>query len=353
MRNRPLAAVLLAGSLLVSACSENKVDAATAPTPTTTKSTTTTTEGPPPRSMLTGQRLDPAVLDRPVVAVKIDNVDRVSTPQSGINAADVVYEIPVEGGITRFLALFQASDAAPVGPVRSARTSEIGLLEELDRPLFTWHGANGILGPLVRQSQVVPRSFDDVPDLFYRDRSRRAPYNSYVRGTAEVRATAPDDATAPDEPLFAFAEGDEPPSPTAVPATRVTIAFPVPFGGHGIDFSVTYEWDGQKWLRSQNGRPHVDSDGVRVAADNVIVRFTNAVDSGTVDSAGSRVPTAEVVGEGDVWVLSRGTVTTGRWRKPDNASPTEYVDGEGEPIRVSRGKTWVALPYGSAGSSFG
>lgn len=357
MRTTPFAVVLLAVSLLASACSGNKVEAAT-PEATTTTSTTapTTTSTTRPvqvTSMLTGQRLGADVVQRPVVAVKIDNVDGRSTPQSGINAADVVYEIPVEGAITRLIAIFQASDAAPVGPVRSARTSEIGILEELNRPLFTWHGANGVLGPLVRQSMVVPRSFDDVPHLFYRDRSRRAPYNSYVHGTAEIRATAPDGATGPDTSLFTFAEGDEPPSPRAVPASTVTVRFPAPFGGNGREVTVTYEWNGDKWLRSQYGHPHVDADGVQVAVDNVIVRFTNALDSGTVDSAGSRVPTAEVVGEGEAWVFSRGTVTVGRWSKAGNTSPTSYTDQDGDPIGLTPGKTWVSLPYGKAGSSFG
>ncbi len=356
MRTRSPAVAALALSILLAACGGGD-DAATATTTSTTAkpTTTTTTSEPAPSnlSMLTGQPMDPELTARPVVAIKIDNVDGHSTPQVGINQADVVYEIQVEGQITRLLSIFQSSDAAPVGPVRSARGSEVGVLEELNHPLFTWHGANGILGPIVRASSVVPRSIDDIPQLFYRDHSRPAPYNSFVQGTAQIRATAPEGSTGPTQPIFDFAAPGEAPSPLAVPASTVHIRFPAPFGQGGGEAAVTYDWDGSHWLRSQKGHPHVDASGLQVAPDNVIVRFVKAVDSGTVDKAGTRVPTAQVVGEGEAWVFSQGTVTTGTWVKPDNTSPTKYLDQDGNVIKLTPGKTWISMPYSATGSSFG
>lgn len=361
MRIRTLAVVALAiPLLLLAACGSNEVEAAVTTTTTTTTTTapptTTTTEKPPaprPVSPLTGQQLDPALITRPVVAIKIDNVDGRSTPQAGINEADVVYEVQVEAQITRLLSLFQSSDVGPVGPVRSARTSEIGLLEELNTPLFAWHGANGILGPQVRASSVVPRSIDDVPHLYFRQGGRRAPYNSFVHGTAQIRETAPEGATAPSAPIFDFAGPGEAPSPHAVPASTVTIRFPPPFGRGGGEAPVRYDWNGSQWLRFQKGRPHLDASGRQVAVDNVIVRYVEALDSGTVDSAGTPVPTANVVSGNEVWVFSKGTVTTGNWNKADNASRTNYLDRDGNPIKLTPGKTWVSMPYANTGSSFG
>ena len=340
--------LLIVAVLVLTGGGDGEVEAV-ATTTTTEATTTTTTEPPRTTSALTGLPVEQGVLDAPVVAVKIDNVDGKSTPQLGINQADVVYEIQVEGSVTRLLSLFQSEDYGPIGPVRSARGSEIGLLEELNRPLFTWHGENGVLGPQVRAAQVQARSINEIGGLFYREPGRPAPYNSFVQGSAQIRETADEGSTGPAEPIFTFAEEGEAASPTATPATTVNIRFTGGAGGAPVD----YAWDGTLWLRSQGGRPHVDSDGTQVAVENVIVRFVPAVDSGTRDKAGSVVPTAQVTGEGEVWVFSQGTVTVGTWRKADNTSITEYLDADGNPIKLTPGQTWISMPYTSASSSFG
>ena len=240
MRTNPFVALALTGSLLLAACGGGDeeeaatTDTSTATTTAETSTTTTVPEAGIPVSMLTGLPLpDEWVQARPVVAVKFDNVEGRSTPQVGIGAAEVVYEVPVEGQVTRFLALFQSVDASPIGPIRSARGSEIGLLEELNRPLFAWHGANGLLDSHVRASTVVPRSFDDVPHLYYRDRDpeaavqllrprdRRLP--GHGAGRRRPGPREPDPALRP--------AGEACPSPNAVPRRRSDLAFPPPFGG--------------------------------------------------------------------------------------------------------------------------
>ncbi len=345
------AAILLivVGFLVFGGGGDEPVVAATTTTTTEATTTTTTTEPPRTTSALTGLPVEQAVLDAPVVAVKIDNVDGKSTPQVGITAADVVYEIQVEGSVTRLLSLFQSTDAAPIGPVRSARGSEIGVLEELNNPLFTWHGENGILGPMVRAAQVQARSINEISGLFYRESGRPAPYNSFVQGSAQIRETADEGSTGPLEPIFTFAEDGEAPSPLAEPATGVHVQFTGGVGGAPVD----YTWDGSLWKRSQKGHPHVDADGNQVAIENVIVRFVQAVDSGTRDKAGSVVPTAQVIGEGEVWVLSQGTVTRGTWKKADGVSVTQYLDADGNPIKLTPGRTWISMPYTADGSSVG
>lgn len=361
MRTHPFATLALATSLALAACGGGDEQAATVASTTSTTiapeapTTTTTTEAPVPVSALTGRTLpDRWVQERPVVAVKFDNVEGRSTPQVGIGAAEVVYEVPVEGQVTRLLALFHSVDASGIGPIRSARGSEIGLLEELNRPLFAWHGANALLDGHVRGSTVVPRSFDDVPHLYYRDGARKQPYNSFALGTAEIRATAPEGATGPRKPILRFAEpGEAVPSPHALPATSISVVFPPVLGARpGRGTPVRFEWDGSRYVRFQAGHPHVDgAGGGQIGVENVIVRFTSVLDSGTVDQAGSRVPTAQVVGTGEAWVFSGGRVATGTWHKPDNATRTTYLDVEGNEIVLTPGKTWIALPYGP-GSSF-
>lgn len=359
MRTHPFVTLAVASSLVLAACGGGAEEEA-ATTDTTTPpemvdAATSTAEAGIPTSMLTGLPLvDQWVQARPVVAVKFDNVEGRSTPQVGIGAAEVVYEVPVEGQVTRFLALFHSIDASPVGPIRSARGSEVGLLDELNRPLFAWHGANALLDSHVRASTVVPRSFDDVPHLYYRDGARKQPYNSFALGTADIRATAPEGSAGPLRPILRFAKpGEAIPSKNALPATSISIVFPAAFGGpSGRGTPVRFEWDGSRWVRFQAGHPHVDgAGGGQIGVENVIIRFTQALDSGTVDQAGSRVPTAQVVGEGEAWIFSAGKVATGTWHKPDNLTPTTYRDVEGNEIVLTPGKTWIGLPYGH-GSSF-
>lgn len=170
-----------------------------------------------------------------------------------------------------------------------------------------------------------------------------------MQGSAQIRETADEGSVGPLEPIFTFAAEGEAPSPLAVPATGVHVEFTGGAGGAPVD----YAWDGAVWKRSQKGRPHVDADGTQVAVQNVIVRFVPAIDSGTRDKAGSVVPTAQVTGEGEVWVFSQGTITTGIWRKADGVSVTEYLDAEGNPIKLTPGRTWISMPYTTAGSSFG
>ncbi len=111
------------------------------PAPNTVAVATVATAAPAPSPTwpLTGQPGDPAALARPVLAVKIDNVAEAH-PQSGINQADVVYEELVENSSTRLMALFQSTDAAPIGPVRSARPTDVLVFTPLNRPLFAWSG---------------------------------------------------------------------------------------------------------------------------------------------------------------------------------------------------------------------
>lgn len=345
-------------ALLVAACGGGDggdsllaVDGQATTTTTTTTTTPPSTTAPEPiESKLTGLPIeDAAVRNRPVVVVKIDNAPKAQ-PQIGVNQADIVYELQVEGHITRLMALFQSNDAVPVGPVRSTRASEIPLLEELNGPLFTWHGANEVMGAQVRASAIHPRSISDIPQLFYRDRSRPGPHNSFVQGTDQIRATAPEGAHGPTTPILTFATGDEAASPTAQPANQVVVNFAS--GTRQSSTSFTWDPPTNKWLREQNGGPHLDVNREQVGVQNVIVRFTPSVNEG-FDSAGNPVPTAQIVGEGEAWVFTKQSVIVGTWRKPDNMTPTQYLDSAGNPVKLTPGRTWISVPYAHNGSHYG
>lgn len=306
----------------------------TSAAPTTTKATTTTTA--PPTWPLTGRRLaNPAEAARPVLAVKIDNVEPASRPQIGINQADVVYEERVEGAVTRFMALFHSSDAQPVGPVRSARSTDIGLFEPLGKPLFAWSGANHTFAGLVRAASMVDVGYDAASSHYHRGRDRRAPHNLMLNSVHELWTGYPA-ATAP-RPLFSYRKPGAP--VPGQPIKSVHIVFATGAGSAPVD----YGWNGKGWARSQAGTPHVDAAGVRVAPENVIISFTPYANTAVVDQFGVPIREAKLIGKGDAWVLTGGHRILAHWIKPALNAPTRYVDAAGKPVLLTPGRTWVAL----------
>lgn len=283
---------------------------------------------------------------RAALGVKLDDTEQ-GRPQSGLAQADVVFEEMVEGGLTRLLGVFQSQDPDTVGPVRSARSTDLFILAELGRPLFAWSGANATFAAAVEAADLIDVGVGAVPDAYHRESDRPAPYNLYAAPELLRSAVADDDAASvPPPQLFSYRDEGAPLSgPGVVPATAFRTT-----GAGGLATAIAWNWDAAaaSWLRSQDGTPHVDRDGRRVRAANVIVRFTPYRDSGIRDSVGAVVPEADAVGEGEAWLLSDGHLQRGRWSKPSADAPTTYVDSDGDPLLLTPGRTWVeVLPPGS------
>ncbi len=307
---------------------------------TTTAPTTTTTA--PPTFPLTGLPVDdPARAERPALVVKIDNTGKARGRQAGLSAADLVYVELVEGGATRLAAVYHSTDADPVGPVRSARTSDIAITGNLNHPLFAFSGAAGGVLDIIRGANVVDVGFDVQPGVYQ------------VRGSGLLRFYI---ATST---LFGFApEGAGPPAPqftyrpqgAAVAAAGAEDAAGVMLSYGGItNTQVSYEATEAGWARSQDGSPFVEESGARIEPANVVVQFVEYANSGFVDVTGTPSPEANLVGEGEAWVLTGGKLVRGRWSRPDLASATSYTDSAGAPIALTPGRTWVELaPPGSA-----
>ena len=312
-----------------------------APAPATSAVTTTTA---PTVWPLTGQPAPAgAPVRRPALVVKIDN-GPPARPQSGLNQADVVVEEQVEGGVTRFFSVFHSTDADPVGPVRSARTTDIQLVSAMNRPLFAYAGTNATFQRLVNAAPLVDVGYDAASGDYSRRRDRPAPYNLYS-STAALFRRAPAGA-GPPPALFTFR-----PAGTAADgaaANRLHLEFR---NAARITTAVDYAWDGAAgvWRRSQAGAAHVDATGAQVGPRNVVVQFVNYRDTGQRDQANSPVPEAVLVGQGEAWVLSDGKIVRGTWSKPSPSSVTTYSDSQSRPIALTPGQTWVELPLpGSA-----
>ncbi len=337
MRRTPVLALVAVVSLALGACGGDDDEKAT---PTTAPAGPTTTRAgepglPADAAPLTAlNQPDPALRQRVALVVKIDNAPK-GRPQSGINQADIVYEEMVEGGVTRLAAVFQSTDADPVGPVRSARSTDIGFVSALNRPLFAYAGTNAVTQKAVSEAPLVDISSGAG---YRRDSKRPEPYNLFT-STAALFARAPKDA-GPPPPQFSYRPANAPlASAGAAPAKRAHVQYK-----GRIVTDVDYEWNGSAWARKQNGTPHVDSAGVQVAPANVVIQFVTYKDSGLVDRSNSGVPEGQLIGEGEAWVLSDGKIVKGKWTKSNLTEVTRFTDAAGAPIPLTPGRTWVELP---------
>lgn len=337
---RALLAAGVAVSLLGAACGGKKGEAAIQPEPSTTTGPVVAANVNP----LTGLPLDPAVPARAALIVKIDNAPK-ARPQAGINQADVVVEEGVEGGVTRFATLFHSHDAPSVGPVRSARSTDLLFALQMGRPLFSYSGANAVFADQVRKAPLVDVGVGRFPANYHREPGRPAPYNLFSETRALFAAAGAGDVTPP-APLFTYrAVGEAPPEAGSEPARPVQAIWKL-----NITTTVVFAWDEatKTFKRTTDGKPHLDAAGMQAAPENVVFQVVGYRNTGLVDRSGAVVPEAELIGEGEAWVLTAGRLTKGHWSRPTEAQTTVYTLPSGEPIKLTPGRTWVELvPLGN------
>jgi hypothetical protein len=272
--------------------------------------------------------------ERPALAVKIDNIEAARTPV-GVELADVVYEEMVEGNLTRLVAVFQANEPGVVGPVRSIRTTDVHLLDQLNTPLLAASGANTAVLQAVAAADLVNLNALVAPQAYFRQAGRAAPHNLMAR-PADLRAAAGSrGGQAPK--LFHYRQ------PGAVPASSIPSAgVSIAFGRADIGFSWSHER--RRWVRSQNGRAHTTASGFHLAPENVVV-LEVAYGASPADL---RSPEAQTIGSGKVYVFTDGRRIDGTWHRAAGDDPIELFDFGGQPIALTRGQTFVELaPAGS------
>ena len=349
---RTTVARLVTLTLLVSACSAAAAEPTTTSTtsaPTTTTSTSTTTTVAPTtttsknKSLLNGLPVsDPSLLDRRVLAIKIDN-HPAATPQSGVDKADMVIELMVEG-ITRWMTFWHESDSDYLGPNRSGRPTDGEILTAFNNPTFVISGAQAWVQNLLRSKDI--NLIKELSEGTFRISSRRAPHNLYVdtnilRQTADARGY-PDEP--PTGPIWQFG----PLSPKATPASKVTIDF--------LGNIVTWTWDTANglWLRSAYNEEsmYVNEDGtgdrigVPVLIALYVEQYTIAPGAG---QSGKALPGEHTIGSGKAYVFADGKVVEGTWTRDDPTKWFTLTDADGNVINVPPGKSWVSLVPQSRG----
>lgn len=330
--------VLVAGAgAVIAVITTGSHPKAAAPPTTTTAPTTTVPVGPP--CPLTGQPAPGgAVPQRPALAVKVDNYP-TARPQSGLDKADVVFEEPVEGRITRLVAVFQCQPADLVGPIRSAREVDVQILDELSHPLFVHVGGINQVLSLIASADDVNLDLGYHGSIIQRPAGRYPPYNTYV-STSGAWGLAPGDTTPP-APLFTYAAT----APAGTPLTSIHIPY-------GQTSDETWSWDGSsnRWLLSYSGAPATVDNGSQIGMANVIVQTVQVSYGPWVENAeGGLEVQSQLVGSGPALVLRNGEEISGTWQRPAIGSPTSFVASDGATIPLAPGPTWVALVPSTVG----
>ncbi|WP_235968569.1 DUF3048 domain-containing protein [Streptomyces mesophilus] len=266
----------------------------------------------------------PRTVRRPtVLAVKIDNV-RPARPHTGLREAAVIHVERVEAGLTRLLAVYTGGRLPQaVGPVRSARETDLELLRQYGKPVLAFSGAQGKLLPLLDKAELYPRSPAEAPGAYYRSSSRPIPHNLYLRPSR--LDPAPDKEAQPTDLGLRFG--------AAPPGGRAT-------GEHSVRYpAARYAFT---WSAARD-RWRVSMDGTRsnLTPSTVVVQYGVIRDSRFRDRWGNVSPYTETVGRGDALVLRGGRAYEGRWSRESAEEATVYTDADGEPLLFADGQVWV------------
>ena len=303
----------------------HKTTATPSPAPARTKQ--------PLTSPFTGERIKHL---RRVLIFKIDNVPQ-ARPPAGLAYADIVYLLPVEGGLSRIMAVFSSHIPPVVGPVRSSRQEDIKLLRQFGRPAFAFSGAQPALLPVVEHARIVDL-YAGIVGGYFRDDARIEPYNLYA-DTKTLLHEAPHASKAHD---IGFRFG--PPPPDGKPKHSYSVGY------QAAHFTFWWSHKQHRYLVSMDGTLATDADGHLLGGHTVVIQYTR-VGTSPFRELGIRPPYANTVGHGTAVVLRNGLSYHVRWSRRDKNGGTRFTLPNGHRMTFARGQVWVvfALAPGSTG----
>ena len=287
--------------------------------------------GPSPLSGLPGGE------GKPVVMVKYGN-SRPDRPHYNLNQSDLFYVEEVEWGLTRIAAMFNSKFPSVVGPTRSARISDLELLEQFDTPGLAYSGANDVLLKAIRKSQSISLSPSDRSSFYYRNLSKAAPHNQLLRlSTMMAKETK---VGAVKDVGLTF---------NATPATGGTKT--TSFQASWSSARVSGTWTGKNWIVSFDGSLHRDAVNKGfLTPKTVVMQYVERKETKFGDKFGGKTPLLKSVGAGRAIVLRNGQSFDGTWSRPTNTSGTTFLFA-GAQIPFDVGQVMIVLVDGGAKKS--
>jgi len=321
----------LATTLAITACTEAPVTA------TPTPSMSSTPLPPPPETPvptavtpLRGTTINVGAKNNPSIAAKIDN-HVAARPQVGLDTTDIVFEELVEGGLTRYLAVWQSTIPEELGPVRSIRPMDPDIISPFGG-IIAYSGGQERFVALMQDAPVYNaiHGQPDTEDTFFRTPTKASPHNVIVKAQEVVAQHV---ELAP--PAQQFDYGNYVTPSTAERAGTPLASLALRFSAES---SRSWAWDAPAngWLRSQDGAADLDSNGAQLSATNLVVLRVEI-------SERLGLPKTELIGTGEAWVASGGASIHATWTKLSATERILLVDDAGQPVLLAPGNTWVEL----------
>jgi hypothetical protein len=320
------AAVVLAGCIGIAAIvsgqesdppttSSISTESAPAPMPSPTA---TTKHREKPTDPLTGGE----VSQNTVIAAKVENI-AAAKPQVGLNQADITFVQEVEGAQTRLMAVYHSRFPARVGPIRSARSTDVQLLPLFGKPGLVYSGANPSVQRKIDSASIMPIQRST------RDSRRVAPHNVFVDLDNIAKSTKLAKATS-----IGWIFDNAAPRATAASAVKVRV------GHDTFDFRYASGRYTVRW----NGSRYADGDsGAITEADNVVIMNVRNHADGNRDVRGAPSVQSDTVGTGAVTIHRNGRKIEGRWERTKASAPLRFIDKSGDRIALKPGQSWVVL----------
>lgn len=284
---------------------------------------------------MTGLNADNAETSRPPLTVKMDNTVS-SRPQVGLKKADFVTEELVEGGLTRLAVFYDSHIPAVVGPVRSMRATDVGVVKPVDGIVV----ASGAALPTyaVLKQHKVKFYTQDVASIasryYYRDSARHAPYNLFMK-LGELAKKVP---SPPQAPQAYFDWGKESDFVGVQDATSITARFS---GGHATQFA----YQGGKYVNTNSNA----APGTQFTPNTVLVVRVREGRMNYLDPAGNPVPRTLFVGSGKALIFHGGKVLRATWHKSGPTGRIKLTTQAGT-VKMPRGHVWMEMvPQNDAG----
>ena len=300
-----------------------------------TKNTPTTVA-----SNLTGLQVNPSINKLPITAVMIEN-SLDARPQSGLSSAGVVFEAIAEGGVTRFMALFQSKDSTSLGPIRSARPYYAAWALGFDAAYAHVGGSPDALDDISNWNVKDMNQFYNG-DYYQRVSFRDAPHNVYTTLSEMNTLETSKGFTSSNFSLWSRKKDTPISKPTA---SKIN------FSLSGPDYDPVYSYDAasNSYLRSEAGEAQIDSNTKKQLEPKVVIGIVLPLSQGALDASGAYYSNYQFLGSGNAYIFQDGTMVRGTWTKNNNSDQIIFTDDSGKQIPLNAGQVWITAISSDSG----
>ena len=275
----------------------------------------------------------------PVLAVKIDDTPQAH-PQIGLENADVIYIEQVEGGLTRLAAIFSNVIPRSIGPIRSARISDIDILAQYGHVGFAFSGAQKKMLPVLAAANLENIGAErNPPTIYSRDPSRSEPTNMFLDANALLQKTIETEKKNIGIVKSVGWQFGSAPTTATLSKNILGVAIHWPASRYEVKWSSTEK----RWLIFYAGKPDLDGNGKQLGSANFVIQIVPITDSIYHDKVGGITPFSNTVGTGTGYLLRDGKAFAIKWQRPVATAGTIWTLTDGSAAKFADGQVWIAL----------